>query len=74
MRRPTRGKVKVEAVSKLPSLDELRAQIAGLVVSPATGLVTVLNSATGQVVNVIQAYLQEHESGGEGAAEAEAAS
>jgi large subunit ribosomal protein L10 len=65
---------KVEAVSKLPSLDELRAQIAGLVVSPATGLVTVLNSATGQVVNVIQAYLQENESGGEGAAEAEAAS
>ncbi len=53
----------VEAVSELPSLDELRAQIAGLVVAPATGLVTVLNAATSQVVNVIQAYLDENNKG-----------
>ncbi len=47
----------VDTVSKLPSLDELRAQIAGLIVAPATGVVSILNAATGQVVNVLQAYV-----------------
>lgn len=56
----------VDAVSKLPSLDELRAQLAGLIVSPAQGLVSVINSATGQVVNVVQAYVDANK--GEGAA------
>lgn len=56
---------KVEAVSKLPTLDELRAQLAGLVVSPATGLVTVLNAANSQIVNVIQAYLDDRNGGGD---------
>jgi large subunit ribosomal protein L10 len=50
------GADKVEAISNLPTLDELRAQIAGLIVSPATGLVSVLQSATSQIVNVLQAY------------------
>lgn len=49
----------VEAVSKLPTLDELRAQLAGLVVAPAEGIVNVIYGATGQVVNVIQAYLDD---------------
>jgi large subunit ribosomal protein L10 len=49
----------VDMMSKLPTLDELRSQLAGLIVQPATGLVTVLNAATGQVVNVLQAYVQE---------------
>ncbi|MCB9451108.1 MAG: 50S ribosomal protein L10 [Anaerolineaceae bacterium] len=53
----------VEAVSNLPSLDELRAQLAGLVVQPATGLVSVLNAATAQVVNVLQAYVKENGEG-----------
>jgi len=53
----------VDAVSKLPTLDELRSQIAGLLVSPATGLVTVLNGATSHVVNVIQAYLDDNNEG-----------
>lgn len=55
---------RVDAVSKLPTLDELRAQIAGLVVSPAQGIVNVLYSATGQVVNVIQAYLDDNKTDG----------
>lgn len=55
----------VDAVSKLPTLDELRAQLAGLVVSPAQGLVNALHQATGGVVNVLQAYLDKHEEGGE---------
>ena len=53
----------VDAVSKLPTLDELRAQLAGLIVSPAQGIVNVLHQATGGVVNVLQAYLDKHEEG-----------
>lgn len=47
----------VETVSNLPPLDDLRAQLAGLIVAPATGLVSVISAATGQVVNVLQAYV-----------------
>ena len=53
----------VEAVSKLPTLDELRAQLAGTVVAPAQGLVNALNQATAGVVNVLQAYLDKQEQG-----------
>ena len=55
----------IQMISELPSLDELRAQLAGLLVQPATGLVSILNSATGQLVNVLHAYVQEK--GGEAA-------
>jgi large subunit ribosomal protein L10 len=57
----------IDSVSKLPTLDELRAQIAGLMVSPAQGLVNVIYAATGQVVNVLQAYIDDR-GGGEGEA------
>ncbi len=50
----------LEELSRLPSLDELRAQLAGLVLQPATGIVSVLNAATVDVVNVLQAYVQEN--------------
>jgi large subunit ribosomal protein L10 len=53
----------VETISNLPSLEEMRAQLAGLVVQPAAGLVTVLSAATAQVVNVLQAYVKEHGEG-----------
>ncbi len=56
----------VETVSKLPTLDELRAQLAGLVISPAQGVVNALYQATGGVVNVLQAYLDKHEEQAEG--------
>ncbi len=59
----------VETVSKLPTLDELRAQLAGLVISPAQGVVNVLYQATGGVVNVLQAYLDKHEEPAEGGGE-----
>lgn len=48
----------VEAVSTLPSIEELRAQLAGLIVQPAAGLVSVLNAGTAQLVQVLQAYVQ----------------
>jgi len=51
----------VDAVSKLPTLDELRAQLAGLVVSPAQGLVNALYQASSGLVNVLQAYLDKQE-------------
>ena len=50
---------RIEAVSKLPTMDELRSQLAGLIVQPATGLVSIINAANGQIVNVIQAYVDE---------------
>lgn len=57
---------KVETVSKLPSLDELRSQLIGLVVSPATGIVSAINAANGQIVNVLQAYIDDQGGGDDG--------
>lgn len=58
----------IETISKLPTLDELRAQLAGLVVSPAQGIVSVIQAANSQIVNVLQAYLDDRGEGGEDAA------
>ena len=58
----------VDAVSKLPTLEELRAQLAGLMLSPAQGIVNALQGATGGVVNVLQAYLDKRENEDEEAA------
>lgn len=49
----------IEAIAELPSLDELRAQILGLIDAPASQLVGVLQAGTSQVVNVIHAYVEE---------------
>ncbi len=51
----------LDAVASLPTLDEIHAQLAGLIVQPAALLAGLLNSATSQVVNVLQAYLQDQE-------------
>jgi large subunit ribosomal protein L10 len=51
----------VRTISELPSLDELRAQLAGLIVQPATSLAGVINSATAQLAQVLQAYVQKNE-------------
>lgn len=51
----------LESVANLPTIDELHAQLAGLIVQPAALLAGVLSSATSQVVNVLQAYLQDRE-------------
>lgn len=57
----------VEALAKLPSLDELRAQIIGLVNGPARGLVSVINNSVRQVVNVVDAYARSEEANPESA-------
>lgn len=57
----------LEAVASLPTMDELRAQLAGLLVSPASQLAGLLSSATGQVVNVLQSYLDDRQKGADAA-------
>lgn len=56
----------VEALAKLPSLDQLRSQLIGLISAPARNVASVLASGVRQVVNVVDAYAKSEE----GAAEA----
>ncbi|MEZ4517732.1 MAG: 50S ribosomal protein L10 [Chloroflexota bacterium] len=51
----------VEELSKLPSLDQLRAQLIGLLGNPAQGIASVLASSVRQVVNVMDAYSKKEE-------------
>jgi large subunit ribosomal protein L10 len=51
----------VDAVSSLPSLDELRAQLIGLISQPATGLAGVINAVVAGVPQVLQAYTSKNE-------------
>jgi len=51
----------IEALAKLPSLDQLRAQILGLLNAPAQNIAGVVASGVRQVVNVIDAYSKSEE-------------
>jgi large subunit ribosomal protein L10 len=57
----------VKAVSELPTLPELQAQIIGLIVAPATNIVSILDAANAGVVNVIQALLDKDKDDGSAA-------
>ena len=46
----------VKALATLPSLDELRAKIVGLLVAPATKLATVTQAPAAQLARVLMAY------------------
>lgn len=46
----------VKALAELPSLDELRAKLVGLISTPATRIAGVLQAPAGQVARVIGAY------------------
>ncbi len=46
----------VKAVAELPSLDELRGKIVGLLVAPATKIAGLLQAPGGQLARVIGAY------------------
>ena len=48
----------VEALAKLPSLNELRAQIVGMLNTPATRIAGVLQAPAGQLARVVNAYAQ----------------
>jgi large subunit ribosomal protein L10 len=51
----------VKALASLPSLDELRAKIVGLLVAPATKLAQLANAPAGKLARVIQAYASKGE-------------
>lgn len=51
----------VKALATLPSLDELRAKIVGMLQTPATRIAAVLQAPAGQVARVIGAYAKKDE-------------
>ena len=46
----------IKALAALPSLDELRAKIVGLVVAPATKIAQVVNAPAAKLARVVHAY------------------
>ncbi len=46
----------VKALASMPSLDELRGKIVGMLNTPATRLATVLQAPAGQLARVVDAY------------------
>jgi len=56
---------RVRALAALPSLDELRAKIIGLIQAPATKIAQVVTAPAAKVARVVQAYASKS---GEGAA------
>jgi large subunit ribosomal protein L10 len=48
----------VKALAALPSLDELRGKIVGLLVAPATKIAGIVQAPAGQLARVIGAYSQ----------------
>jgi large subunit ribosomal protein L10 len=48
----------VKALASLPSLDELRAKIVGLIVAPATKLATITQAPAAQIARVLSAYAE----------------
>ena len=51
----------VKALASLPSLDELRGKIVGLLVAPATKLAQLANAPAAKVARVVQAYASKGE-------------
>ena len=51
----------VKALATLPSLDELRAKIVGMIQTPATRIATIVNAPASSVARVIGAYARKNE-------------
>lgn len=51
----------VEALASLPSLDELRARLVGMIQTPATRIAGVLQAPAGQLARVFGAYARKDE-------------
>jgi large subunit ribosomal protein L10 len=51
----------VKALASLPSLDELRAKLVGLLTSPATKIAQVVAAPAAQVARVVDAYAKKSE-------------
>ena len=61
------NEAQLKILSELPTMDELRATLAGMVVQPAAQLISLLVAPQRDVVSVIAAYIDKHESGDEAA-------
>ncbi|MGV3482547.1 MAG: 50S ribosomal protein L10 [Sphingobium sp.] len=48
----------IKALAALPSLDELRAKIVGLIVAPATKLATITQAPAAQIARVLSAHAE----------------
>lgn len=57
----------VKALSELPSLDQLRAKLLGLIAAPATRIAGVLQAPAGQLARVLAAYAKQDEAQDEAA-------
>lgn len=51
----------VKALADMPSLDELRAKLVGMISTPATRIAQVVNAPAGQVARVLGAYAAKDE-------------
>jgi large subunit ribosomal protein L10 len=51
----------VKALAALPSLDELRARIVGLIQAPATKIAQLVNAPAAKLARVVQAYADKSE-------------
>jgi len=51
----------VKALATLPSLDELRAKLLGMIMTPATRIAQVVNAPAGQLARVFGAYARKDE-------------
>ena len=52
----------VKALASLPTLPEMRSQLAGIISAPARNLASVIAAGVRQVVNVVDAYAKSEES------------
>ncbi|MEQ9329648.1 MAG: 50S ribosomal protein L10, partial [Rhodospirillales bacterium] len=51
----------VKALATMPSIDELRAKIVGMIQTPATRIAQIVNAPAGAVARVIGAYARKDE-------------
>ena len=58
----------IEALADLPTLDELRSQIIGLINAPAQNVTSTVANGVRQIMNVLNAYSQQEEEAAEAAA------
>ena len=58
----------IKSLATLPSLDELRGKLIGLINAPATRLAGVLQAPAGQLARVFSAYAESGEGEGQGEA------
>ena len=51
----------MKALATLPSLDELRGKLVGLIVAPASAIARIVNAPAASVARVIGAYARKDE-------------